>query len=408
MYPRCLPPFFWGSGLMTMRTFSVLAAALPLAAAASPLSAQPQSFAKPLAEETVGVVQQLPARYPHSYVFVSDLHFSSLLDGRAALVDVADPAHALKGQIRLAQFGNFLVSRKTGEIYTSETFFSRLTQGERTDVLTVWDPQTLAPKGEIILPGNKRGHFVTQPNALQFTNDEKWLLVYNFTPAASVTVIDVNGRKILGDVNIPGCALSYPTGLRGFSTLCGDGSWTTVELDEAGGVKATHASKPMINIDDDPWFMIPAMAGRTAWFVSYRGRIRGFDLSGARPRDLGGFSMVARPEAPEGPRPGGWQVTAADAAGAVYVLMSPKGREGTHKDGGSEVWVADTSGRQVARRIPLRNPALSIEVTQGTVPLLVAAQPNGNLDVYEAASGKYLHTIFQAVHDPFTMAAASK
>jgi methylamine dehydrogenase heavy chain len=56
----------------------------------------------------------------------------------------------------------------------------------------------------------------------------------------------------------------------------------------------------------------------------------------------------------------------------------------------------------------LRNPTLSIEVTQGTVPLLVAAQPNGNLDVYEAASGKYLHTIFQAVHDPFTMAAASK
>lgn len=390
------------------KSIPALLSAAWLAAIPLPAIGEEVSYPAALPVESVGTVQQLPARYPDTYVFVSDLHFSSLLDGRAALVDVADPANGFKGQLRLAQFGNFLVSSKSGEIYTSETFFSRLTRGDRVDVLTIWDPRTLAPKGEIILPGNKRGHFVTQPNALQFTNDDKWALIYNFTPAASVTVVDLVGRKILGDVGIPGCALSYPTGAKGFSTLCGDGAWTTVSLNDDGTVKSSKAAKPLMDIDKDPWFMIPAMTGRKAWFVSYLGQLRGFDLSGEEPRAIGDFAMVVKPPVPTGPRPGGWQVTAADPSGLIYVLMNPEGREGTHKDGGSEVWVADTGQRKVIRKIALRAPALSIEVTQGSKPLLVAAQPGGDLQVYDATTGTYMHTILQVVHDPFVMSAAGK
>ena len=392
---------------MTRQILVLLTTASLLAAGSAGL-AQQQPYPQPLAVESTGGVAELPAKYPDTYVFVSDLHFSSLLDGRAALIDVADPTHGFKGQLRLAQFGNYLVAPKSGAIYTSETFFSRLTRGERVDVLTAWDPRTLAPKGEVILPGNKRGHFVTQPNALQFTNDEKWALVYNFTPAASVTVVDLVGLKVLGDVGIPGCALAYPTGPRGFSTLCGDGAWTTVELNADGSVASSKSTKPLMDIDKDPWFMIPAMAGRTAWFVSYLGQIRGFDLSGAAPKAVGNFALVANPSAAAGPRPGGWQVTAADPAGHIYILMNPNGREGTHKDGGSEVWVADPVGGKVARKIALRQTALSIEVTLGAKPLLVAAQPGGNLDVYDAVTGTFLHTIFQAVHDPFVISAAGK
>jgi methylamine dehydrogenase heavy chain len=379
-----------------------------LAAAAYPAAAQQPAFSRPLAAEATGNVAELPAKYPDTYVFVSDLHFSSLLDGRAALIDVADPTHGFKGQLRLAQFGNFLVGPKSGAIYTAETFFSRLTRGERVDVLTIWDPRTLSPKGEVILPGNKRGHFVTQPNALQFTNDEKWALVYNFTPAASVTVVDLDGLKVLGEVGIPGCALVYPTGPRGFSTLCGDGAWTTVELNADGSLASSKSTKPLMDIDKDPWFMIPARAGRTDWFVSYLGEVRGFDLSGTMPKPVGNFSLVAKHSASPGPRPGGWQVATTDPAGHIYVLMNPNGREGTHKDGGSEVWVADPVVRKVTRRITLRESALSIEVTLGANPLLVAAQASGHLDIYDAKSGSYMHTIYQAVHDPFVMSAAGK
>lgn len=378
-----------------------------LIAISGPALAQSQTFAQPLAEEPMPSVATLPADYPDSFVFVHDLHFGSILDGRAAIVDVSGPAFAVKGQVPVAQFGSILPSVTGSEIYVGETFFSRMTRGERTDVISIWDKGTLAPKGEIVLPGGKRGQFVTLKNALQFTNGEKWGLVFNFTPGSSVTVVDLAGRKVLGDIDLPGCSLAYPTGARGFTSLCADGTMTTVLLDEAGAIKSTTTGKPVNDIDNDPWFMMPAMAGRNAWFVSFKGKLHGFDLSGDKPRDLGGFAMVPD-SAIKGYRPGGWQVTSADAAGRVYVLMDPNGEDGSHKNGGTEVWVADTAKKAVARKIAMKNHTLSIEVTAGAKPWLVAARPDGSLDVYDAQSGNFLHTVAEVVHDPMTMTAAGK
>lgn len=391
------------------RRAGILAATLLFAAASAATNGAhaQQAFPQPLPEEPIPAVATLPERYPDSYVFVHDLHFKSILDGRAAIVDVSSPAFAVKGQVPVAQFGTLLPSVSGSEIYTGETFLSRLTRGERTDVISIWDKATLAPKGEIVLPGGKRGMFVTLKNAMQFTNGEKWMLVFNFTPGASVTVVDLEGRKVLGDIDLPGCSLVYPTGLRGFTSLCADGTLMTVLLDAAGAARSTTSSKAVNDIDNDPWFMTPAMAGRTAWFVSFKGRLRGFDLSGDKPRDLGGFAMVPG-DAAKGYRPGGWQVASADAAGRVYVLMDPNGEPGSHKNGGTEVWVADTAKKAVARKIAMKNHTLSIEVTAGAKPWLVAARPDGNLDVYDANSGDFLHTVAEVVNDPMTMTAAGK
>ena len=386
------------------RRAGLLAATLLFAASSA--TAQ-QAFPQPLPEEPIPSVATLPERYPDSYVYVHDFHFKALLDGRAAIVDVSTPSSSVKGHVTVAQFGTILPSTTGSEIYTGETFFSRLTRGERTDVVTIWDKATLTPKGEIVLPGGKRGQFVTLKNSMQFTNGEKWLLVFNFTPGASVTVVDLEARRILGDIDLPGCSLMYPTGARGFTSLCADGTMMTVLLDEAGKAKSTTSSKAVNDIDNDPWFMMPAMVGRTAWFVSFKGRLRGFDLSGDKPRDLGGFAMVPG-DADKGYRPGGWQVTSADAAGRVYVLMDPNGAPGSHKNGGTEVWVADTAKKAVARKIALKNHTVSIEVTAGAKPYLVAARPDGNLDVYDAGSGEFLHTVAEAANDPMTMTAAGK
>lgn len=391
------------------RRAGILAATLLFAAASAATNSAhaQQSFPQPLPEEPIPAVATLPERYPDSYVFVHDLHFKSILDGRAAIVDVSAPAFAVKGQVPVAQFGTLLPSVSGSEIYTGETFLSRLTRGERTDVISIWDKATLAPKGEIVLPGGKRGMFVTLKNAMQFTNGEKWMLVFNFTPGASVTVVDLEGRKVLGDIDLPGCSLVYPTGVRGFTSLCADGTLMTVLLDAAGAARSTTSSKAVNDIDNDPWFMTPAMVGRTAWFVSFKGKLRGFDLSGDKPRDLGGFAMVPG-DAAKGYRPGGWQVASADAAGRVYVLMDPNGEPGSHKNGGTEVWVADTAKKAVARKVAMKNHTLSIEVTAGAKPYLVAARPDGNLDVYDANSGDFLHTVAEVVNDPMTMTAAGK
>lgn len=363
-------------------------------------------FPQPLPEEPVPTVAELPERYPDNWVFVHDLHFNSLPDGRAAIVDVAAEHSHVRGQIPVAQFGNILPSTTRGEIYVGETFLSRLTRGERTDVITIWDTKTLAPKDEIVLPGGKRGLFVTLRNSLQLTNDEKWALVFNFTPGSSVTVVDLGGRKILSDIDLPGCSLVYPTGPRGFTSLCADGTMTSIALDAAGKAGPAVTSTTFNNIDDDPLFMTPAMVGRTGWFVSFKGNLRAIDFAGAAAKDLGSFALPAQVGGTPEWRPGGWQVISADRAGLLYVLMTPKGVEGSHKDGGTEAWVIDPKAKTLVRRIALKNHSVSIEATQQANPLLVASRPDGSLDVYDATSGSFVRTIASVAHDPMTMTAA--
>lgn len=388
-----------------MRSKFLAQASAWLVAIAASANASAADFPNPLPEEPIPSVATLPEKYPSSWVLVHDLHFNSLLDGRAAVVDVAAETRHLKGQIPVAQFGSITASSTRPEIYVGETYFSRGTRGERTDVLTIWDTASLAPKGEIVLPGGKRGQFVTLRNTLQLTNDEKWALLFNFTPGASVSVIDLDGRKVLNEVPLPGCSLAYPTGKRGFTSLCADGTMTSIILDDAGNAAKTVSSKPFNDIDHDPMFMTPAMVGKTAWFVTFKGNIRGIDLSGDVARHLGVFS-IAKPAggSPEW-RPGGWQVISSDAAGRLYVLMNPNGKEGSHKDGGTEVWVIDPAKKALVQRVALQHHSVSVEVTQQEKPLLVASRADGMLDVYDATSGGFVRQIGGTAHDPMTMTA---
>lgn len=348
----------------------------------------------PLPVEELMQVETLPADYPKSWVLVHDFHFNAIVDGRIAIVNSADPQSPLKGMVRAAQFANMLYAPEKREIYTSETFYSRITRGERTDAITIWDTATLQPKGEIVLPGGKRQQSVTYTGTFQFTNDHKWALVANFTPAQSVTVVNLEGRKVLGEIDLPGCTHIYPTGARGFSSLCADGSMISLVLAADGTVASSKVIENAHDIDTQPLFGMPAMVGRTAWFVSYTGQLRGYDLSGETARPLPAPANVGAAEggAPEW-RPGGWQVIASDAAGLLYVLMSPNGREGSHKDGGTEVWVVDPVAGKQLRRIDLGGLASSIAVTREASPALIVARPDGQLDVFSAADGSLIRKL---------------
>jgi methylamine dehydrogenase heavy chain len=393
----------------SFKSLQAVAAAVALAAgvAAPPATAAETAYPQPLALETIPATASLPSVYPDSWMLVHDFNFVSILDGRAAIVDVMAADTNLKGQIPVAQFGTVIAATKRAEIYTGDTFYSRLTRGERTDVVTIWDKATLAPKGEIALPGNKRGQMVTIKNAFQLVNDEKWLLVYGFTPAASVYVVDLEARKVISEVDIPGCSMMYPTGQRSFSTLCADGTLSTITLDAAGQATTTVTSpQPVNDLDQDPMFMMPAMVGRTAWFATFKGQLHGFDFSGATARDLGTFSLGTAPGAAPEWRPGGWQVVTSDKAGRVYVLMNPNGRDGSHKDGGSDVWVMDPVKRVLVQRIPLETPGVSIEATRQAQPRLVVSRADGVLDVYDVASGKLERSLGGGITlSPMTMSA---
>ena len=384
--------FAWGLALSTVLVCAPGAMAKPAKA-----PAQAAAFPKPLAEEPIPSVATLPATWPAGWVLVHDFNFNSIVDGRIAVVDTTDSVRPLKGQVRAAQFANMLVSSANREIYTAETFYTRLTRGERTDAITVWDMATLQPKGEIVLPGGKRQQSVTYPHLFQFTNGGQWALIANFTPAQSVSVVDLAGRKVLNEIDLPGCAQIYPTGPRGFSSLCADGSLLSVTLDEQGKAGRSVTVEKVQDIDRQPLFGTPAMVGRTAWFVSFHGLVQGFDLSGEVARPLPGAFSVGTAEGGEPEwRPGGWQVINADAAGRLYVLMSRYGKEGSHKDGGTEVWVVDPAAKARVARIALQGQSIAIAVTREAQPRLIAAQATGQIDVYDTASGAFLRSLGHA------------
>lgn len=371
---------------------SPLALALLLAGVAgTPALAAPPP---PLPEEPIPSVARLPDSWPQSWVLVHDFNFGSIVDGRVVVADTASPAQPLKGIVRAAQFANMLFAPAKHEIYTAETFYSRLTRGERTDAITIWDSTTLQPKGEIVLPGGKRQQSVTYSGLFQFVNGQKWALVANFTPAQSITVVDLDGRKILSEIDLPGCSHIYPTGERGFTTFCADGSLTSIQLDAAGKVASSKTIPGVQDVDRQAMFQMPAMVGRTAWFVTFHGQLKGFDLSGPVAKPLTGTLSVGGADGgqPEW-RPGGWQVIAADPKGLLYVLMSPLGKEGSHKDGGNEVWVVDPASGKRVNRIALQDHSLSIAITHETAPHLIAIRATGAVDVYDAASGAFVHTL---------------
>jgi len=74
------------------------------------------------------------------------------------------------------------------------------------------------------------------------------------------------------------------------------------------------------------------------------------------------------------------------------VLMH-QGHEWTHKDFGTEVWVFDATSGKRLQRIALSKPAQSIAVSQDAAPLLYALPEDPEVQIYDAGSGKLLHTL---------------
>lgn len=356
--------------------------------------------------DKVPTVLKLDTNYPDSLIFAHDANFGASIAGRVVLVDVAAESRNYLGALDAAQFASFVESKQRSELYVAETFYSRGTRGDRTDVITIYDKENLARLGEIVLPGGKRGLVVAHRNSLQLIANDKFLLVFNFTPAASVTVIDIAERKVVNEVPIAGCGLIYPSGTNSFSSLCSNGSLLTTQLDDKGQVSSTNTVEPFFNIDDDPLFDKPAYIGQTAYFPTYKSQFVPIDLSGEKPVVGEAWSMLTEEDKAGNWRPGGWQIISKDDAGHLYVLMHPDGENGTHKGGGTEVWVFDPAKKQRIKRFPLQEAAgFSIEVTRGDKPYLVVTNGAMQLDIYQAEDGKWLKTIGQTADMPITLHA---
>ena len=366
------------------------------APAATTATAESDSALPPLPIESMGIIESLPDHYPESWFLVHDASFFSMSDGKVTVIDAAATkiSDQVKGSFNISLIGSFAEGLKRSEIYTVETFYSRGTRGVRTDTLTIWGKANMEALGEIVLPGEKRYGGLPEHGMLQLLDDERFVLVVNMNPATSVTVIDVAERKIVAEIATPGCIKAFPTGPRGFSSICGDGRFLSTQLNEDGSLKEQTRGEVFFNSDTSPIFQRATFVDGIGYFPSFDGQIYPVDFTGELAEPGAPWHLSAESERAENWRPGGLGLIDSDSKGRMYVLMHPDGGDGSHQSGGAEVWVFDPSTQQRLQRIALKEWGLSLSLSRGEKPILLITNPvTMLLEVYEAGSGEHIQTL---------------
>ena len=352
----------------------------------------------PLAAEPIGRIETLPKKYPVHWIVQKGGSFMNQSEGRILIIDptAETTQEQVKGSLAYANIANFQWSKRRNEFYVGETVYARGTRGERTDVLTIWDTGTLAPVDEVLLPGGKRAQLGSQWYHPILFGDDRFLLMLNFSPATSVNVIDLDKREKVNDIAIPGCVLLYPTGDRGFTSICSNGAMLTTLLDEDGQTVSQTRTEPFFDTNTEPYFTQPVIdAGGRAFFYSYFGDVMEVDLSGSLAVKGDRWSLLTDRDRRGGWRPGGAKSSALDDRGLMYILMHPNGYNGSHKKNNPEVWVIDLERRVRVARYKLKNQAASVFITPSAAPgdPLMIVTSRQNVDVYKARTGKFVRSL---------------
>jgi methylamine dehydrogenase heavy chain len=324
-------------------------------------------------------VAPAPPVSPH-WVFLTDAAFLHLTEGKIVIVD-GDQAKVLS-KLSTGYLANSLLSADGKELYVVETFWSRGTRGERTDVVTIFDMTTFLPVAEIKIPG--RFLAVTQPYNIGLSPDGQLLYIFNMNPATSVVVANLRERKVVGEISTPGCALVLP-GKDKFLMPCGDGTFLQVNVDASGQETSRARTEKVFDVDTDPISERPAVTAKGYAFTSYGGKVYEIDMTGDAPAYAEPWSLTTDAEADW--RPGGWeQVAYSPSTNELYVAMH-QGGPGTHEAPGPEIWVYNLAEKKKARVIKPEEPVLSITVSRDDKPILAAITETLGLSIMDAASG---------------------
>ncbi len=351
-----------------------------------------------VAEEHTTVTLDAPD--PHR-LYVLDPVFPHLIASKVWVYNGDDGK--LLGMMNTGYVPNMALSPDHGSLYVAETFWSRGARGERADVVTTYDPRTLSPTGEVILP---RGRFlvVTKRHGADVSPDGRYFYSFNMAPLTAISVVDLQENAYKGEIEIPGCALVFPTGERAFASLCADGSLLTATFDE-GLTADVKRSDPFFDAENDPVFEHVGFdrENKVLHMVSYSGRHYSADLSGDEPVFSEPWDFVSEEERTEGWRPGGWQLMSFHAAtGKLYVIMH-EGEDWTHKAAGEQVWELDVEAKEVSRKIELEEEAMSIAVSRDDQPILAALSESASVVVYDLASGEPRSHIEEIGDSPFIL-----
>ncbi len=349
-----------------------------------------------LAVETPSTAKLSPPT-PH-WMWVSDLVFNAMVDGKAFLVD-GDSGQML-GMLSTGYFfASALQDSGYQTIYSPEVYMSRGTRGDRTDIIAVYDPQSLEPVDEIVIPAK---HFSGVPviGHAAISTDDQFIAIYNFTPAQSVSIVDAKNKKFLHEVETPGCAEVFAGGARAFNMICGDGSMLTLILDDTGTVTTARSDKffdPRADMIDDKM----APYGNSWAFFTKSGKVQMIEMAAGTPTFAEPWDLFGPDQLADQWMLGGYQyATICESTGELYVLVH-RGGKYTHKHPGMDVWVYDLKSKKRTRMISLSHPATSIQVSPDSKPLLFTADAeHSGVHVYDAATGSHKHDIQGLASNP--------
>jgi methylamine dehydrogenase heavy chain len=315
-------------------------------------------------------VEKIPAET--SRVFLADIAINHIVDGRLYVLK-ADDLKFL-GLIATGFLGTIYVPHDKSNILVATTYYSKLTRGDRLDLLEVYDASTLDLKEEIEIPKTRAQALNYRP-LMQGSADDRFVFIQNATPATSITVVDTTAKKTSAEISNDGCYGTYPA--RGnplrFSTICGDGTFGTYMLAQDGTSAERKASAKLFDADQDALFSHAERDGDTWLFMSYGGTVHRVNLEGEAAELVETFPLNKDIEG--GWRPGGYQPTAYHAgSGVLFVLMHSGGAEGSHKNPAEEIWAFDTKEKKLLSRSPTK-PATSLTVATAEAPALFAINP---------------------------------
>ena len=359
-----------------------------------------------IAPEAMHQNRPLDPPAPHWAVFL-DLNPADISKARYVVFD-ADTAE-FKTHIATGQFPTLHASPDGSEVYVVESWLLGPRQ-TREDYVSIYDTKDYSLSGVIELPGRRRALMAPRNRTALVAG--RYLVVFNFTPGTSVTVVDTQRRVVLGTVPTPGCSLVYPTGESAVSMICGDGTLLTLRLNADGKVASQARSDPFFDPDTDPIIENGVPIDGLWYFPSYSGDVYPVDLRADTPvlgdkwalvdhsKKPAGFLATLFTGGKAGPwLPGGFQLaTVHESRRELYVLMHPirwSESKGDHVFPGPEVWVYDVDAKKRVKRIELRGVGLSVHVTPDSKPLLLVGGADIDtqelsLEVYDATTGKFL------------------
>ncbi len=305
----------------------------------------------------------------------------------------------MQGLIALSQYTPAVqpnVSR--GEFYAAESYYSRGVRGERTDILAIYDMSTLMPKAEVDIPNKFEPSFYR--NHIGLLGNNRHVIVFNMTPAQSVSVVDIEKQMFVGEISTPGCSTIMPVDADGFLMICGDGTLQLIRVDESGEEAERVRSREFFSVADDPIGDNPVASSAGWLFQSFNGMIYEASVDGDRVRIGKPWSLLDDIDSEEGWRIGSSQPMAYNAAHDLLFTLMHVGDIDARDDPATEVWVFKRQQQRRLFRMQTDSPVKSVMVSQEAEPRLLLLGLDATVSIYDGLQLKKLGTIEEVGPSP--------